>query len=111
MISVELEIACVAALVGDDARARMLVALMDGRALPAGELAFVARISPQTASAHLSKLVNGKLLRVQAQGKHRYYRLASPKVASLIETLSTIAPLPRSLMRTETAEMKTLRFA
>ena len=107
----ELEISRVAALVGEDARARMLLALMDGRALPASELAFFARVSPQTASAHLSKLVKGKLLLVQADGKHRYYRLAGPKVASLIETLSTLATLPPSLVQTETAEMKSLRFA
>jgi DNA-binding transcriptional ArsR family regulator len=106
----ELEISRVGALVGDDARARMLIALMDGRALPAGKLALVARVSPQTTSAHLSKLVDGKLLVVEPQGKHRYYRLASPKVASLVEALSVVAPLPTSL-DSESADAQALMFA
>src|SRR5437762_8732657 len=110
MTCMELEISRVAALIGDDARARILVALMDGRALPAGKLALAARVSPQTASAHFSKLVNGKLLVVEPQGKHRYYRLASPKVASLIEALSVVAPVPTSL-HSESTEAQVLRFA
>ena len=110
MAYMELEISRVAALAGDDARARMLVALMDGRALPASSLALVARVSPQTTSAHLSKLVNGNLLAVEPQGKHRYYRLASPKVASLIEVLSVVAPLPAAF-RTDSADARVLRFA
>ena len=110
MAYMELEISRVAALAGDDARARMLVALMDGRALPASSLALVARVSPQTTSAHLSKLVNGNLLAVEPQGKHRYYRLASPKVASLIEALSVVAPVPAAL-HSESADAQVLRFA
>jgi len=106
----ELEISRVGALVGDEARARILVALMDGRALPAGELAMAARVSPQTTSAHLSRLLDGKLLAVEPQGKHRYYRLASPKVASLIEALSVVAPLPASL-RSQSPDARVLRFA
>jgi DNA-binding transcriptional ArsR family regulator len=106
----ELDISRVGALVGDGARARMLVALMDGRALPAGKLALAARVSPQTTSAHLSKLVAGKLLVVEPQGKHRYYRLAGPKVGSLIEALSVVAPLPAATAR-ESAEGQRLRFA
>ncbi|PYX05554.1 MAG: transcriptional regulator [Acidobacteria bacterium] len=106
----ELEISRVGALVGDGARARMLIALMDGRALPAGKLALVARVSPQTASAHLSKLVAGRLLVVEPEGKHRYYRLAGPKVASLIEALSVLAPVPRLFQR-DPADTNGLRFA
>jgi DNA-binding transcriptional ArsR family regulator len=105
----ELEISRIGALVGD-ARARMLITLMDGRALPATKLALVAQVSPQTTSAHLSKLVDGKLFVVEPQGKHRYYRLAGPKVASLIEALAVVAPVPRSFYR-ESADAKGLRFA
>jgi len=84
-------IAEIAALVGDPARANMLAALMDGRALTAGELAFAARVTPQTASAHLAKLVEANLLFVEKQGRHRYFRLASPKVAGMIEALMAVA--------------------
>jgi DNA-binding transcriptional ArsR family regulator len=110
MACMELEISRIGALVGDDARARMLIALMDGRALPASQLAIVAQVSPQTTSAHLSKLVGGKLLVVEPQGKHRYYRLAGPKVGSLIEALAVIAPVPPSVHQ-ESADAKGLRFA
>jgi len=69
--------AAVAALVGDTARARMLDALGDGRALSAGELAYAARVAPPTASVHLAKLVDGGLLTAIKQGRHRYYRPGS----------------------------------
>jgi DNA-binding transcriptional ArsR family regulator len=88
-------IAEIGALIGDETRSRTLVALMDGRALPAGELARVSNVSPGTMSSHLSKLVEGGLLKVEAQGKHRYYRIAGPKVATLIETFSTLVELPQ----------------
>ena len=65
----------------------MLLELMSGRALPAGELAEVANVSPQTASGHLAKLVEGRLLQVEQQGRHRYYRLASTEVAAAVEAL------------------------
>ncbi len=83
--------AAVAALVGDTARARMLDALCDGRALTAGELAFTAGITPPTASAHLARLVDGGLLAVLRQGRHRYYRLASPRIANMIEQINLVA--------------------
>jgi DNA-binding transcriptional ArsR family regulator len=86
-------IAQVAALVGDPARANMLAALMDGRALTAGELAFLARVSAPTASAHLGKLLDGKLLSVVSQGRHRYYRLASPLIARMLESIDLVAQL------------------
>lgn len=88
-------IAEVGALVGDETRARTLVALMDGLALPAGELARLSNVSAATMSSHLSKLIEGGLLKVESQGKHRYYRLAGPKVASLIESFGTLVRLPR----------------
>jgi len=80
-------IAEIAALVGDPARANMLSALMDGRALSAGELAFAAHVTPQTASAHLSRLIGAELLKVEKQGRHRHHRLASPVVATMLEGL------------------------
>ncbi|MBV5265350.1 winged helix-turn-helix transcriptional regulator [Pinisolibacter sp. B13] len=81
------DIARVAALVADPARSAMLIGLMDGRALTATELAGVGGITKQTASSHLAKLVDGEVLVVEAQGRHRYFRLAGPHVASLIEAL------------------------
>ncbi len=88
-------IAELGALVGDETRARTLVALMDGLALPAGELARLSNVSPATMSSHLAKLVEGGLLKVEAQGKHRYYRIAGPKVATLIESFGTLVQLPK----------------
>src|SRR5215468_4709177 len=86
------DIASTAALIGDPSRTRILAALADGRALPAGELARVARITPQTASAHLDKLFRGHLLAVEVQGRHHYYRLRNPQVAQVLESLSIVAP-------------------
>ncbi len=84
-------IAAVAELIGEPARAAMLVALSDGRALPAGELARTAGVSAQSASGHLSRLVDGGLLAVQSEGRHRYYRLSSPDVSHAIEALGVIS--------------------
>jgi DNA-binding transcriptional ArsR family regulator len=81
----------IAALAGDPARAGMLQALLDGRALTATELAAVAGIAPQTASGHLGQLTRAGLLSVQRQGRHRYHRLASPTVARLLESLMLLA--------------------
>ncbi|RYF65179.1 MAG: transcriptional regulator, partial [Comamonadaceae bacterium] len=84
-------IAHVAALVGEPARTAMLLALMDGRALTARELADAAHISPATASRHLGLLVEAALLRVEQQGRHRYHRLASPDVARVLEGLMQLS--------------------
>jgi DNA-binding transcriptional ArsR family regulator len=81
----------IAALLADPAREAMLVALSDGRALPAGELAELAGVTPQSASGHLGKLVEGGVLSVWAQGRFRYYRLANADVAAAIEALSLAA--------------------
>jgi DNA-binding transcriptional ArsR family regulator len=83
----------VAALVGDPARANMLAALMDGRALTASELAYMGRITPQTASAHLAKLTESHLLSVAKQGRHRYFRLASPLVGRMLEGIMAVAAI------------------
>ncbi|MCD0506250.1 ArsR/SmtB family transcription factor, partial [Bordetella petrii] len=79
-----------AALVGDIARANMLTALMDGRALTASELAKAAGIAPQTASGHLARLIDAGLLAREQQGRHRYHRLASPAVARMLESIMEI---------------------
>jgi DNA-binding transcriptional ArsR family regulator len=85
------ELATVASLLSDTARAAMLVSLLDGRARTAGELAFVAGISPQTASSHLAKLVEAGLVSMKRQGRHRYHRIAGPETANALEALSVIA--------------------
>ncbi|MDQ0509947.1 ArsR/SmtB family transcription factor [Ancylobacter amanitiformis] len=84
-------IAQVAALIGDAARANMLAALMGGQALAAGELASHARVSAQTASGHLARLLDADLIAVEKQGRHRYYRLASPQIAHALEALMAVA--------------------
>ncbi len=85
------DIASVAALIGDPARANMLSALMAGMALTAGELAAEAGVAAPTASGHLKHLVAAGLLLVEVQGRHRYYRIAGPDVAEAIETLGVLA--------------------
>lgn len=92
-MSYSANIAEIAALVGDPARANMLTALMDGRALTASELAYAAGIVASTASGHLTKLLEAKLLSVVQQGRHRYYRLASPLVGSMLESLMAVAAI------------------
>ena len=91
-------ISAIAALIGDPARANILLALMGGKALTAGELAYCASVTPQTASGHLARLVDGGLVTVEKQGRHRYHRLASASVAEAFESLSGLAatgPGPR----------------
>ncbi|RDJ23674.1 transcriptional regulator [Bosea caraganae] len=80
----------IAHLMGDPARANMLHALMDGRALTAKELAYLAGVAPQTASGHLARLLQGGLLAVAVQGRHRYYRLAGAEVATALEGLMVL---------------------
>lgn len=81
----------IAALSGDPARATMLHALMDGRALTATELAKSAGITPQTASGHLSRMTSVGLLSVERQGRHRYHRLATSSVARMLESIMEVA--------------------
>jgi DNA-binding transcriptional ArsR family regulator len=85
------QIAEVAALVGDPARANILCELLGGRALTATELASVAGVTPQTTSGHLGKLTAARLLVPMKQGRHRYYRLAGPHVAQMLETIMNVA--------------------
>ena len=81
-----------ASLIGDPTRASFLMALSEGQALPAGELARRAGVTPSTASIQLAKLVDGDLLTVERHGRHRYYSLADPAIAAAIESLAVIAP-------------------
>ncbi|MBV8518621.1 MAG: helix-turn-helix transcriptional regulator [Acidobacteria bacterium] len=85
------DLAALAALLGDPARARMLTSLMRGTALTATELALDANIAPSTASAHLAKLAGAQVLAIEKQGRHRYFRLFDADVASLLEELMGLA--------------------
>jgi DNA-binding transcriptional ArsR family regulator len=86
------DIAATGALLGDRARARILAALSDGRALPASVLAGEAGVAASTASEHLAKLVGGGLLAVERHGRHRYFRLAGADVARMLEALARVSP-------------------
>jgi DNA-binding transcriptional ArsR family regulator len=105
------DIAALGALIGDKARARILLALGDGRALPASMLSGEAAVAPSTASSHLAKLVKGGLLTVERHGRHRYFRLAGPEVGDLIEALARLSPAApvRSLRQGTNAQA--LRYA
>lgn len=85
------QIAVIGSLIGEPARAAILMALMDGQALTATELAGCANVTPQTASSHLARLTAADLLKVEKQGRHRYHRLASPDIARLLESMTQIA--------------------
>ena len=102
----------VAALVGDTARATILAALMGGQALTGSELAFLARISRPTASEHLAKLVNARLVAVSKKRRFSYYRIGSPLVAQMLESIIAVAAIevpPRHQPRS--AQDERLRFA
>lgn len=105
------DIARVAALFADRSRARVLAALADGRALPASVLAAEAGVSPAAMSAHLGKLLAERLVTVERSGRHRYYTLAGPQVAAVLEALATIAPAqPVTSLRQGTRAQR-LRYA
>src|SRR5437667_9761376 len=80
----------IAAAIGEPARARMLYCLVDGRARTSTELAVVAEVSPSTASVHLQRLKAQKLVKAVPQGKHRYYSLSRPEVATALEALHVL---------------------
>ena len=105
------DIAGVAALLADPGRAAILSAVLDGRSLPAGELARVAGVSPATASTHLAKLVDGGLLIAERHGRHRYFRLADASVAHAIETLATVARPRVATTAKEAYVVNGIRFA
>jgi DNA-binding transcriptional ArsR family regulator len=98
------DLAPIAMLIGDPTRMVMLAALAEGRSLPAGDLARRARVHPATASAHLRRLIEGGLVLVRAQGRHRYHELAGPQVAAVVEALAQLAPdVPVHSLRTDRA--------
>jgi DNA-binding transcriptional ArsR family regulator len=110
------EVASIAALIGEPVRAAILAALVDGQALPAGELAFIGNVAPQTASFHLRKLLDASLITVERQGKHSYYRLTSDAVAAALESLAALGPARRqaelrSSRIRESDRTQALRFA
>lgn len=81
----------IAAAIGEPARARMLFALLDGRARTSTELALIAEVSPSTASVHLTRLRDAQLLHLHVQGRHRYYRIENRRVAGVLERLAVLA--------------------
>jgi DNA-binding transcriptional ArsR family regulator len=101
-----IDLAPVARLIGDSTRAMILDALLAGRPLAAGELARLAGVTAQTASAHLSLLLDGGLVGVETQGRHRYYRLAGEDIAAALEALALISPARpvKSLRQSKSAE-------
>src|SRR4051812_39195195 len=99
----EPDIAGVASAFADPRRARVLMALADGRALPAGRLAQEAGVSASTISNHLAVLLNHELVAVEQQGRHRYYRLLTDDVEGVLEALARLAPAaPISSLRAHT---------
>lgn len=105
------DISVIGALIADKSRLAILFALADGKAYPAGELARLARVSAQTGSAHLARLLEAGLIAVQAQGRHRYYRLANEQVGIVLESISVLAPPAPALTSWQNDAAKTLRFA
>lgn len=104
-------IAQVASLVSDASRAAILTVLLDGRYHPASELAYMAKIKPQTASFHLSKMVAANLVTVEQQGRHRYYGIQNQEVAQIMETLLSITPPVEIRSLNQAAENEALRQA
>lgn len=104
-------IAEIAALAGDPARANILTALLDGRAMTATELAYAARVTPQTTSAHLAKLVEAGMITATPSGRHRYFRLASPKVAQMLESIVAVAGENRPRFKPLSRQAALLRAA
>jgi DNA-binding transcriptional ArsR family regulator len=94
-----------AKLVAEPARAAILLALMGGRAVPAGELAMTAHVSPQTASEHLARLIESGFVKAQRQGRHRYYELANEEVAYAVESLLVLSSAPDGRSGDKTARL------
>jgi DNA-binding transcriptional ArsR family regulator len=109
--SLDPNIAEVAALIGDPGRAAMLLALLDGRDLAASELASVAGMTPQAATAHFKKLVAAGLLVGRSDGRHRFFRIASAQVGHAIETLATIARPAKIVALGQSTTLERLRAA
>ncbi|MEH6944611.1 ArsR/SmtB family transcription factor [Bacillus sp. JJ722] len=104
-------ISFIAKLIAEPTRAIILDCLMGGQALPASELAYMAKVSNPTISSHLSKLLEGNLLIAEQHGRHRYYRLANEDVAEVLEKLGTIAPTVQVRSLRQSAQLKQVRYA
>ncbi len=111
MSTPHLDMAELGALIGDPGRANILAALIDGRALTATELAGIAGVAPQTASGHLAKLTQANLLALKKQGRHRYYRVASPLVGSMLESIMTVAAVQLPARRAQSRVDHAMRAA
>ena len=107
----EPDITQVASLLADGARAKILQALGDTRALPASVLSDEAGVAASTASSHLKKLVEGGMLEMEKHGRHRYYRLAGPHIADLLEALARVAPPAPVTSLREGTRAQAVRFA
>lgn len=105
------QFSAIASLIGEPARATMLWSLLDGRAYTAGELALVANISPQSASNHLNKLIEADLLKMEKQGKHRYYRFAKAEVATALEAISQLIPHKGQMPRDRSFKNGDIQYA
>lgn len=101
----------IASIIGERSRAIMLWNLTDGRAYTAGELAVCADISPQSASNHLTKMIDADLLTLEKQGRHRYYRLASPEVAYVVESMANLLPSNISSLKKEEVPKQGIEYA
>ncbi len=106
MASLNLNVAEIAALVGDPARTNILAALMDGRALTSKELAYIAGVSPQTTSGHLAKLARANLLVLMKHGRRHYYRIASPLVGQMLESIMAVASAQAPPLRLRPSRME-----
>jgi DNA-binding transcriptional ArsR family regulator len=104
-------VAEVAALLADSSRAKILISLMDGRFHTASELAYMAGITPQTASFHLAKLTLGNLVVVEKHGRYRYYQIFSHEVAQILESLLTISPPVEIKSFKQSSQMKKICYA
>jgi DNA-binding transcriptional ArsR family regulator len=110
-VSGDADIAAAAALLAQPARAALVLAVIDDGPLPASELAARARITASTASEHLKRLVEGRFLATRKSGRHRYYELADPAVASAVEALAVVAPQPPVRSLRDATRSDLLRYA
>jgi DNA-binding transcriptional ArsR family regulator len=101
----------IAAIIGDPTRARMLSALMGGQYIAAGELAAIAGVTAATATGHLTKLIDSELVLLRTQGRHRYFKLASPEIGHALEALSLVAESSASQAKWSQGAYKPLKFA
>ena len=111
MTSPEPRFARIAAIIGDPTRARMLSALMGGQYMAAGELAAASGVSAQTATGHLTKLIDSELVMLRTQGRHRYFKLASAEIGHALEALSLVAESSASAAKWNQGAYKPLKFA